>query len=134
MGHWWRGRHICFHCDNRAVVEILRANSGSGHIVPHLLRCLYFFSAYFSFEFSAVHIPGISKCAADALSRNSLPLFFSLIPQVPRWVIPPPLLELLVTQLPDWGSQDWIALFLLSLTTGFHSQPDLHTLQANDDI
>ena len=53
--------------------------------------------------------------AADALSRNSLPLFFSLIPQVPRWVIPPPLLELLVTQLPDWGSQDWIALFLLSL-------------------
>ena len=20
-GHWWRGRHICFHCDNRAVVD-----------------------------------------------------------------------------------------------------------------
>ena len=105
-GRNWYRKHICFHCDNMAVVEILRARSGRGRIVTHLLRCLFFFVERYNFEFSAVHIAGSENTAADSLSRNNLPLFFSIVPQIPHWSIPDPLTELLVTRMPDWGSPD----------------------------
>ena len=114
-GHQWCRQHICFHCDNMAVVAILRSHSGRGHCVDHLLHCLFFYVAVYKFTYSVVHIPGTSNIAADALSRNKLSLFSSLYPQVPHRVIPQVLIDLLVTETPDWGSRCWIAMFRHSL-------------------
>jgi len=35
----------------------------------HMLRCLWFFSAYFSITITAFHIPGVLNTDADQLSR-----------------------------------------------------------------
>ena len=78
--HWYRS-HICFHVDNEAVVSILQRQSGRSTIVQHLLRCFYFYSALYQFNYTAEHIPGIMNRAADALSRDNITLFSSLLPQ-----------------------------------------------------
>ena len=80
-----------------------------------MLRCLYFYSALFQFEFSAEHIPGVQNVAADALSRDNLVLFSSFLPQATQVQIPASLLDLLLIQRPDWGSVNWINLFRDSL-------------------
>ena len=84
-------------------------------MLMHLLRCLFFYCAQFSFHLSAEHVPGVLNTAADALSRNNLPLFLSLVPQTSQVALPQALRELLLTSRPDWGSQDWIQLFARSL-------------------
>ena len=108
------------------VVAVLNKGPAQDMALMHLLRCFAFYSAYFRFHFSAKHVPGVMNTAADALSRNNLPLFFSLAPQVPQFVIPAPLLELLLTTIPDWGSPSWTRLFSRSLTevsAGQHEPP-----------
>ena len=40
------------------------------------------------------------------ISRNDVSLFLSLTPQIPRRPIPQPVLDLLVTKRPDWGSNN----------------------------
>ena len=114
-GRAWQQKHVRFHCDNMAVVEILRSSTGRGPKVANLLQCLFFYSAYYSFQFSVVHVPGLSNTAADALSRNNLMLFASLFPQVKPCTIPQSLKDLLVTAMPDWGSTSWTNMFRLSL-------------------
>ena len=37
----WQRTHVCFHCNNMKVVEILQAQSGKGHIITYLLHCLF---------------------------------------------------------------------------------------------
>lgn len=88
----------------------------------HLLRCFSFYAAYFKFHFTARHIRGVLNIAADAISRNYLPLFFSLVPQAPQFVLPPTLEQLLVVTRPDWGSQDWTQLFVRSFNEGLPGQ------------
>ena len=68
-GESWRSQHVCFHSDNMAVVAILTAGTP---LLMHLLRCFSFYSAYYCFHYTCVHIPGVMNVAADAL-----PLFFS---------------------------------------------------------
>ena len=114
-GRSWHRIRICFHVDNMEVVAILRRYSAGSEVTHHLLRCLYFYSALFQFEFSAEHIPGVQNVAADALSRDNLVLFSSLLPQATQVQIPAPLLDLLLIQRPDWGSVNWINLFRDSL-------------------
>ena len=65
VGHWSRKR-ICFRCDNMSVVDLLKSNTSQDRLLMHLLRCLAFYSAYFRFQFLAVHVPGIHNTAADA--------------------------------------------------------------------
>ena len=38
----------------------------------HLLRCLWFFVAYFDITISATHLPGVTNVTADHLSRNNV--------------------------------------------------------------
>ena len=121
-GHLWSGKHICFHCDNIAVVAVLSSRTAQSPLLMHLLRCFSFYSAYFRFHFSAVHIPGVENEAADALSRNNMPLFFSLVPNTPQFKIPQPLMDLLVVKRPDWGSQPWTQLFVSSLNMALPNQ------------
>ena len=119
-GHSWDGLHICFHSDNMAVVDILRKRSSKDPLIMHLLRCFCFFSAYFKFSYSSEHVPGVENVAADAISRNNLQLLFSFFPQVPPSSVPRPVLELLVNQRPDWGSETWTEMFYHSLLMVSH--------------
>ena len=114
-GACWAGRHVLFHVDNLAVVSVIQNLNARDALLGHLLRCLYFYAAHFRFAFSATHVPGIQNSAADVLSRNNLPLFTSLFPQVPQAVVPPFVLDLFVHRSPDWSSIEWTTLFAASL-------------------
>ena len=117
-GVLWRGKHVCFHSDNMAVVSILSTKTAKSPPLMHLLRCFSFYCALYCINVSCVHVPGAIYAAADALSCNKLPLFSSLVPQALPFPIPASLVELLVASRPDWGSQAWTELFVRSLTGG----------------
>ena len=102
-GRLWSKQQICFHSNNMAIVSVLTTTTAKVPLLMHLLRCLSFFSAYFSFSFSAKHIPGALNSAADALSRNNLALFSSLFPQVQQHGIPSCLMDLVIHTRPDGG-------------------------------
>lgn len=67
-GRSWYRRRICFHVDNMAVVAILQNQSARYLMAYHFLRCLYFYTAFFQFDYTAEHIPGVQNTTADALS------------------------------------------------------------------
>ena len=111
-GPQWHGQVVSFHSDNVAAVCNVNRMFSSNSSLLHLLQCLSFFAAYFGFHFKAEHVPGVKNSVADALSRNNVHLFLSLVPQaLARSVIPLQLQELLVGRIPDWGSSDWTILF-----------------------
>lgn len=62
-----------------SVVAFIRKRSARDPLAHHLLRCFYFYCALFQFHHTIEHVPGVLNVAADALSRNNLPLFFSLL-------------------------------------------------------
>ncbi len=128
-GLHWRELRVLFRSDNMAVVEILRKRtSADPHIMP-LLRCFVFYAAVYHFTFTAEHIAGTHNTAADAISRNNLTLFTSLVPQVQQPPVPQAVLDLLVEQRPDWGSSTWTNLFATSLPREFQTPPGLSTAQ-----
>ena len=112
-GHEWSRKTIVTQCDNLAVVEVLNRGYSREPDIMHLMRCLFFFSAHFHFRVIAKHIPGKQNILADALSCDRLSLFHSLHPQANSSpaIIPAPLIALLITNKPDWLSQDWTNLF-----------------------
>ena len=108
------GQRIRCKSDNSVVVTVV--NTGSARdplLIMHMLRCLFFYAAYYKFSVSASHPPGKQNIGADALSRNNLDLFFSNCPQASHLPspIPPPLVTLVVTHQPDWTSKLWQQLF-----------------------
>ena len=107
----WHHCSVFFHCDNAAVVSVIQRRSAKDPFLLHLLRCLYFYAARFQFCYSAHHLPGVSNVAADALSRDNMSLFLSLVPQGSPLVVSKEVLDLLLWQRPDWGSQLWIRQF-----------------------
>ena len=108
-GHAWRGKLILCHCDNEAVVTIINSGTSKEPEAMALLRCLFFIAARNNLLITAAHLPGSLNQVADALSRNNLPLFFTIYPQADPHpsVIPPALIDLLVLSKPDWTSQSW---------------------------
>lgn len=122
-GKLWTRQHVRFHSDNIAVVAVLNTRTAKSPPLVHLLRCISFFSAHFGFHFSAEHIPGVLNTAADAISRDNLALFLSLVPREQRWAIPTPLTELLISSRPDWGSSGWTQLFSNSIAEALQSAP-----------
>ena len=72
-GKEWAGKAIEFRCDNEAIVGAISSWRSREPLVMHLLRGLALLAMQFSFHLKAVHIPGISNVAADALSWNNLP-------------------------------------------------------------
>ena len=79
-GKQWRGMTIKHVCDNAAVVAILKSGKSKDRLAMHLVRCLFFFSAHFNIFLVAQHLPGRENVAADALSRDNLPLFYQQVP------------------------------------------------------
>ena len=70
--------------------------------LSNLLRCLFFYAAVFHFQFSAVHIAGVSNRVADVISHNNVSLISSLSPQACQVAVSVPLSQFLL-DLPDWG-------------------------------
>ena len=74
-GPAWTNTCVRFRSDNMAVVEILRSRTSYDPLAMHLLRCLALYAAYYQFNFCTEHLPGTQNAAADAISRNNLPMF-----------------------------------------------------------
>ena len=135
-GHHWRGSRVCCYCDNIAVVFALNKGSAKYPQLMRLLRTLFFFSALHDFSISARHIAGSQNTAADALSRNNIPLFMSLQPhtQVAPSRIPQELQELVLNRSLHWTSPAWTKLFEATLRTVSLQQLDRHMPQPSEDI
>ena len=129
-GPQWTQQRIAFRSDNMAVVELLKSGTSQDPLLMHMLRCLAFYSAFYCFQITSEHIPGILNTAADALSRNNISLFQSLVPQVQPVAVPPPVVNLIVNNRPDWGSQAWTHLFTTSLIRAF---PQPHEQSISQD-
>ncbi len=80
-GYLWTGMTVLCRCDNMAVVAIINLGRSRMDKAMHLMRCLSFFLARWDVALVCKHIPGTDTGAADALSRNSLPLFQQLVPE-----------------------------------------------------
>ena len=76
------------------------------------MRCLHFFTAHHDIRMRAVHLAGSLNVAADSVSRNNLQVFREVVPGAAPlpMAIPPPLWQLLVTQMSDWLSPTWRSL------------------------
>ena len=110
-GAQWHSKHIQFHSDNMAVIEIVKAKSigSKDNSITHLLQCLHFFCTLYYMQVSAVHIPGIENSKAGVLSRNDKDLFLSLSSKVSSLptIIPATLWVLVVESQLDWLSDNW---------------------------
>ena len=112
-GPEWKHTLVEVYCDNQGAVAVVNSGYSKVPQMMHLLRCLFFIRAFFSFSLRAIHVPGCENGLADAISRNNLAYLFAQIPEAvhSRCQIPQPLLELLVEQHPDWTSITWSQLF-----------------------
>ncbi len=134
-GTYWAGQRICCLCDNMAVVFAVNKGSAKDPQLMRLLRTLFFICARFTITVSAGHIAGDLNSSADALSRNYLPLFFSLNPHAhPQpTVIPTALQELLLDRSLRWTSPRWTKLFVSFLDTVSPPPPKPATPQPSVD-
>jgi len=114
-GKAWGGLVVCCRCDNDAVVAVVNRRTSRDQDLMHLLRCLSFFEAAFSFRVVASHIPGVENTLADDLSRNKLSSFLQAMGQSHQSIPPQPLLDMLVNYKPDWTSPAWRRLFSTTL-------------------
>ena len=93
-------------CDNQGLVDAVNKGSSKDEMVMHLLRCLWFFTAFFNIRVTATHIRGVDNSSADMLSRNQAECFLSTNPQASRTPtpLPPPLLLIVSPSKSDWTS------------------------------
>lgn len=112
-GRRWSGQRVLFRCDNAAVVAIVNSGRSKNGLAMHLARALFLLGAVYKFTFRARHLPGNINKAADALSRNNVPLFLQLLPQASSspTLIPATLHKVLIMAVPNWLSHDWRVLF-----------------------
>ena len=110
---------MCCHSDNIAAVSVINQQTAKNGLLSHLLRCLFFATAFFDFDLGARHVPGVENGAADALSRNRLDLFFTQMNNASTSPTPlsPLLLEGLSKDHPEWGASQWMVWFNSILTT-----------------
>ena len=116
-GPLWHHQRICFYSDNLGMARLMVWRSARDALAHYLLRCLYFYTAYYQFDYQAEHVPGTMNTVADALSHGNLNLFYSLVPQVVNSVVPPAIQDLLIVHRTDWESADWTTLFFGTLST-----------------
>ena len=112
------GKHLAhssvlFQCDNLGVVACVKKGTSKEETVMHLLRCLWFFTAYYDISISIEHIAGSENIAADQLSRDNMHSFFLTHPQASLLPtpLPPELLMIVAVKSPDWTSPTFRQLF-----------------------
>ena len=117
-GHMWRSRMVLCHCDNQAVVSVVRGGYCKDLSMAQMLRCLFFLEAKFDLTLTAVHVPGVENGPADSLSRNRMSSFFDLVPQAQA--TPTQVPEELVNRLAvreNWTSDIWSKWLEILLAT-----------------
>jgi hypothetical protein len=87
------GHHLAVKSDNDAAVWVLKrgfSSAPNSDVANHMLRQLHLEQAVAQFSYSAMHIPGVTNVAADALSRNDERAYLVLMsPQVvTRRIVP----------------------------------------------
>ena len=125
---------VLFQCDNLSLVSAISKGSSKETYVMHLLRCLWFFVAYFDVDMHVEHIAGLDNTTADQLSRNLMQCFFSSHPQARLlpMPLPPSLLQIVASPSLDWTSPHFARMF--SDTIAWVQQNPLggHTRQEPD--
>ena len=66
---YWANKRIKVHCDNMAVVEVLRNGRARDNTLALLARNIWLICAMFNIHITVLHIPGRSNVLADLLSR-----------------------------------------------------------------
>lgn len=79
-GHIWSGQRIMFHCDNKAVVYVIRKGRSRSEPVNKLMRFLTLRAAERNFAVSASYIPSKENDVSDSLSRLQMARFRALAP------------------------------------------------------
>ena len=82
----WSGLRIHFHCGNLPIVQAWARQSAKHTDLMQLLLTLFLVAGQHSFTIRQSHLPGRQKSIADALSRNNLPLFFTLADYQPTQI------------------------------------------------
>ena len=83
----------------------------------HLLRCLFFIEAWFSFELMATYLPGRENTLADDLSRNRLSSFLSKAQRADRMTAQiNKTIPRLLLQREGWTSYRWMLRFVGTVT------------------
>ena len=103
-----KNKKIKFHCDNRAVVDIINKLSSKSEIVMRLIRILTLKCLKLNVILKASHVQGKHNSTCDALSRLQLDRFHLLAPNAdpePR-IIPDHLWTVFSTELEDFFVQD----------------------------
>ena len=116
---------VLIQCDNLSLVSAITKGYSRDKEVMRLLRCMWFFVAYFDLDLHVEHIPGTQNTTADQLSRNYLQSFFSSHPQVSPLptALPPALLQLVSSPNLEWTSPLFIKLFRSTITWVQHRTP-----------
>ena len=118
-GRLWVGKTILARCDNAAMVAIINQGNSKEPECMHLMCCLSFIAAQFSFNMVASHIKGTENDLANAISRNNLGYIFSRYLQaspIPT-ALPQELRDLLIVAKPDCTSNHWTKLWTSIFTT-----------------
>lgn len=116
-GRRWKNCRVRWRCDNQPVVYAVNRRSCRDEQMMKLIRCLFFFEAWFGFEIIAEYLPGRENILADDLSRNRRFAFLSKArqPDIAPAALPEELPELLLD--PDgWTSPRWTERFYDMLT------------------
>ena len=119
MGVQWAGNLVLCLCDNATVVAVINTGSCRDTHLMQKMHCLFFYAARYHSSLTVCHVPGAINTKADALSRNNIQLFCSLLPQAnpnPTPIPPPHVLDLSLANSPHWTSLHWRQMFVDSLT------------------
>ena len=81
-GKEWSEKLITCHCDNMAVVEVLKSGYSRDREMMHLLRCLFFITEHFHIQVEAVHLPGKKRMDGPMHYPAALFSFFCRHPRV----------------------------------------------------
>ena len=73
-------QNVLFHCDNQSVVHILSSGTSRCKHIMSMLCYLFYICASHNIMLHAVHIPGVTNCFADCLSRLQVTKFYRLCP------------------------------------------------------
>ena len=103
-GPSWSRKRLRFACDNIAVVQVLNQRTCKDRHLAFLLRELTLQAIFYSFTFSATHIPGVHNIHADALSRLNFQAFHRAAPDADIVSTPFPMEVLTRLLCPPWMS------------------------------
>ena len=108
-GNRWSRSTVCFHCDNQAVVDVIRGGYCRDKLLAHMLRCMFFLEAHFGFTATARHIPGVEN---HKLMHSPETNIVHLAPQAHQSpaMVPKEVVQGLMAQAP-WTSANWESWF-----------------------